>query len=1076
MYQKMQSRLWMNACAFILSVGVQTPNLFAADQDLVLHYRFDRDNKDKVVDHSVHKNEGVNKFGQFLEEVRGRRGVMRFDGKKAVVQAKGDSLKLKGDFTYAIWVRLNGIEKQAACSILGNTQHFLSLGSYINLVFVSYKRTPDGANMGMFWPLDRDIIGTDFSHITIVAEYPRMRFYRNGVLINDEWTPHSMDSPMEESNTIYLGSNGSSHGFIDLDEVAVFNRALSANEVKALAAGAEPSNLPRTPQTEILMEPYWYEDKLTMHLSAHHHFDLQGKDGKAKVTLTTPDGGSETRQVACTASRSLGTPRTVAAADFPINGFTNKAFRARIEVFSAAGESLGATEKDFLLEKPAWVHNRAGYLDGVPEPWTPVQIKKTAGGSDIHIWGRRYSLGNTPFYTQVTSAGMNMLAEPMSLKATAKPVGSGIVGTDATSEPVQWTHQETKWTRTDETAATFVQRFSAGEMDLQITGHTEYDGFTRFDCKIKANQATELSQLFLEMPAAPQQAYYAYAHNIRPGETIQVGDTTRTDYSRMNQSGLFTESMAFPFTCEASFGDDNRLLVWQAESPAGWNNQDTKKAIEFLKGEYAHTLRIRFIDQATVLGANEERTYSFAVFATPSKPMRLSPWDVRGARSEPMIYDFSWPDRVFEGKPALDHVSKMQIRAVLTIGGCIWPYPLPLGNEWFAQQIKRNVQAFHDHGIKVYSYMIHQRFALAAPEFEFHSRHMAVSPFRTFGFPSAARNAPRTHSTITYGLDSGGAFDVCPASEALRDANVYALHKRLEYYGDDGVYLDGTSSYHWLCKNTLHGCGYLDADGKLQGTRPIFSIREYMKRIYVAVKAFNQENIIDLHDSFGLNSSGLFWGDIMNTGERWHHLNTTEGGLPYVADALPLDMARHEFTGRHHNLSMTMASHRLGDYGRISATTLLLDIPVYPSVSGSEPWIESIDQAGKTTHHKYHGDAQIFSLLCRTRDKFGAKEAKRVLYYEGVEKYATIEPSSKQCYTTLFIHPTNGVLAFVTNRAIDEQTVDMKFDLDALDLTGKKIQVLDTMYNRTLPMEPSGRITLNLESEQWTYLWLKPIP
>ena len=66
-----------------------------------------------------------------------------------------------------------------------------------------------------------------------------------------------------------------------------------------------------------------------------------------------------------------------------------------------------------------------------------------------------------------------------------------------------------------------------------------------------------------------------------------------------------------------------------------------------------------------------------------------------------------------------------------------------------------------------------------------------------------------------------------------------------------------------------------------------------MKRIYVAVKAFNQDHIIDLHDSFGLNSSGLFWGDVMTTGARWHHLNTTEGGVPYVAEALPLDVARH---------------------------------------------------------------------------------------------------------------------------------------------------------------------------------------
>ena len=518
------------------------------------------------------------------------------------------------------------------------------------------------------------------------------------------------------------------------------------------------------------------------------------------------------------------------------------------------------------------------------------------------------------------------------------------------------------------------------------------------------------------------------------------------------------------------------MLVWQAESPAGWNNQDEKKAVEFLKDATAHTLRIRFIDQVTVLREGDERTLTFALLATPTKPMTSSPWEIRMARSEPMGHDLTWPDRTFEGKPALDHVAEMQIRALMmTGGGPIWPYPLPLGNEWFTQQLKRNVQAIHESGMKTWTYRIHQRFSLAVPEFEFNGPHMAVGPFQPYGAGGSPRNTPRGGQTLIYGPDSNCTFNACPQSEALRDANVYALYKRLEYFGEDGVYLDGTSSYHWLCKNTEHGCGYVDKDGQLRGTRPIFGIRKYMQRIYVAVKSLNPDNMVDIHDSFGLNSSGLVYGDVLSTGERWHHLNTTEGGVPYVAGALPLDMVRHEFTGRQHNTPFVVHTHRLGDYGRISATTLLMDVPAFPSVDGSEPLIESLDQAGKTIHHKYKGDTQIFSLICRIRDKFGAHEAKRILYYEGVEKYATIAPTSKQCYTTLYIHPTNGVLAFVTNRAIDEQTVGVKFNLDALGLAGKKLEVLDTMYKKKLSMDANGEVSLNLKSERWTYLWVKPI-
>jgi hypothetical protein len=112
--------------------------------------------------------------------------------------------------------------------------------------------------------------------------------------------------------------------------------------------------------------------------------------------------------------------------------------------------------------------------------------------------------------------------------------------------------------------------------------------------------------------------------------------------------------------------------------------------------------------------------------------------------------------------------------------------------------------------------------------------------------------------------------------------------------------------------------------------------------------------------------------------------------------------------------------------------------------------------------------------VCRTRDRFGAHEAKRVLYYEGVEKYARIDPGSKQCYTTLYLHPDNGVLAFVTNLSPDKQAVKMTFQLDELGLEGGNVELLDTMHNRKLSLGRDGSVSLDLDTERWTYLWLKP--
>ena len=66
------------------------------------------------------------------------------------------------------------------------------------------------------------------------------------------------------------------------------------------------------------------------------------------------------------------------------------------------------------------------------------------------------------------------------------------------------------------------------------------------------------------------------------------------------------------------------------------------------------------------------------------------------------------------------------------------------------------------------------------------------------------------------------------------------------------------------------------------------------------------------------------------------------------------------------------------------------------------------------------------------------------------------------------------MLAFVTNRSMEQQQVHLAFNLEALGLAGQNLEVRDTMYNRMLPMDADGNVTLNLDSERWTYLWLRP--
>jgi len=82
--------------------------------------------------------------------------------------------------------------------------------------------------------------------------------------------------------------------------------------------------------------------------------------------------------------------------------------------------------------------------------------------------------------------------------------------------------------------------------------------------------------------------------------------------------------------------------------------------------------------------------------------------------------------------------------------------------------------------------------------------------------------------------------------------------------------------------------------------------------------------------------------------------------------------------------------------------------------------------------------------------------------------------SPEKCYSTLFKHPKNGVLAFISNLSCDAQTVTVEFNLEKLGLRGKKLDVFDALTNEPVSMIADGKLSVPLGSEEWVYVWLRP--
>ena len=157
---------------------------------------------------------------------------------------------------------------------------------------------------------------------------------------------------------------------------------------------------------------------------------------------------------------------------------------------------------------------------------------------------------------------------------------------------------------------------------------------------------------------------------------------------------------------------------------------------------------------------------------------------------------------------------------------------------------------------------------------------------------------------------------------------------------------------------------------------------------------------------------------------------------------------------------------RSGPPSKVLATTLLHDVPHRPS----NPFPDH-PQLAELAAERGRNKFDIITPLWKMRDRFGAKEAQKFFYWDN-QDYATVNP--EKCYTTLFKHPTNGVLAFISNLRRDAATVTVKLNLNKLGLQGKTLDVFNALTDEPVDTTADGQISVPLGTEEWIYVWLRP--
>lgn len=968
----------------------------APETALVAHWSFDEGSGEVLHDRSGSKHNGTIHGATWVPSPRGQ--ALHFDGVDDYVDCgDAESLQIRGDLTLTAWIKAEDVSGRNrlifgdAADLTINRDYNLRLDN--GRLLFEYGSGSKGASglSGTFAILGEEPFPTgSWQFIVLVFEGTRYFVYQNDRIILEGLSKFP-PTPTQGANR-RIGGWFAGYFKGDIDDIRLYRRALGNREIRELFGQPPGGEVPLSvkPQLNPSQQKVMIEALALGDCPAGAQAEISVRDvtrneqvAQAKVPMEETRAGSGRHQ--CRAS-------------LPTTKWLGGEHEVAVVVRDADGKIVGRGEAKFphSPEKPSWLGSRAGITRKVPPPFTALQSTKTAQGCTVSPWGRTYEFGSTPFVSQINSQDAPLLAAPMRLLARVN--GSDVV----------WAPSAAQLTGASDTACRISQKLEGSSVSADVTTTIECDGLAKISWSLQADQSVTLENLAVEIPLRSEHARYL---NTWPDVT----------------SGALTADYASAFQPMVWLGDDDRGLQWVCESEQNWSVAEVDRAIEIIRRGDEVVLRLNLVTTPVKLTPGNKRDYVFGLQASPVKPITADAWDLRIVNSGVYGNELDLPDKLVDGKPALQDMAEKGARAILVWR--IWEvyaYPLPIGHE---EKFRRLVKECHRYGLKVIPYVGGFLLSEMAPEAPLFGDEMRVHPSEPYRSTASEKTAKRW-----IGYKPQNCIFACQRGP-WQDFMADGIARLITEYDVDGVYLD-TTTVPFPCGNELHGCGFTKANGERGVEYPIFSVRDNMRRIYNAVRERKPDGIVDLHVYDCMNLPALAWATDYWNGEQLHKQE-------FQSDALPLDRFRAEFMGRNWGVPADLLNYKLGGLRQSLAISLLHDVPVRNGATATSP-------------------------LWKVRDDFGVKQARWLPYWSNAD---VVKVETKDCYVSLFAHPQGRVLAIVSNLSQEKTGVRLSLNLDKLGLPAN-VSAKDAVSKAALKIQ-NGDITLNLPAQDYRIVWIE---
>jgi hypothetical protein len=414
-------------------------------------------------------------------------------------------------------------------------------------------------------------------------------------------------------------------------------------------------------------------------------------------------------------------------------------------------------------------------------------------------------------------------------------------------------------------------RIGFGAMEVGIRLRMEVDGWTVYELALACQPDASADSLIMDFPLAGSAVSLHHVvgehHTGNIAAELPEGDGVVWD--SCTPANALIRGHFKPYVW---LGNESMGLAWMADSDRGWHADDEKPCIDIVRDPSGRTVRLRLhlINLPTPL--NKERTITFGILATPSKPL---PPDFR---------------RWSQGGVASPRKPTTVVHATFRRG---WAHGF--GSAFYPQNhdytnVRKIVEGYKNRGIT--HLLFYNGFGFIGMNYPevayFDAEWLGKDPVTysikdRFGETKPWGNDPKAYRT-------GGAALV----DSFMDFALWYMRLNLAEAGFDGVYFD---LFNPGFSDRPEMGAYERDDGTWQVSSDLFRKREFLRRIAVVMHEEGMPPMSMVHMTGTLIAPCLSFAQICFDGE----MRGPPEGYDHI-DTWPADLLRAESMGKPYGL------------------------------------------------------------------------------------------------------------------------------------------------------------------------------